>query len=120
MHRRTGGVAMAMVVVMAGIGCAQRVSQPKAQPEAGHAGWTLVEPPLVRDPRFPRGHRVQSEAPLGHWSTVGDYPDVEHCDRAMRNRIDDTIDRAKVTSGSEAKHDLDVRRAVNAQCIQPK
>jgi hypothetical protein len=84
---------------------------------AGSQGWRLVHPPEVADPTAPRGRRLVPTAPIGSWKDVGSFPTETACDEARRVDTDTTIDRARALSGPDAKHDLDVRRAVNARCV---
>ena len=117
MTRRASIIAMAVMVAVTAPGCAQRVARRSAK----QAAWKLMEPPQTPDERYPRGYRVQYEAPLPAWTMAGEFPTLEDCERGMRARVDDTIDRARAESGEpEAKNDLNVRRAVHAQCVQPK
>lgn len=114
MKRHAMVIALAVVVTVP-MACAK----PKAPPRVEEPRTTLLEPPQVQDPRYPRGYRIHKEAPPNEWTTVATFATFQECDRALHARIDETIDQAKA-SGVDAKHDLTVRRAVNARCIQPK
>ena len=73
-------------------------------------------PPMVRDDRYPRGFRIQSDAPASLWTSEAVFESREHCDQARRDRIDEEIDKAKLVYDADAKNELPVRRAVNARC----
>ena len=118
MTRRVSILAMVVVIVaVAAPGCAPRAARRNAK----EAAWKLMEPPQTPDERYPRGYRVQYDAPVPTWTTTGEFPTVADCEQAKRARVNDTIERAKAASSpDEAKFDLDVRRAVHAQCVQPQ
>jgi hypothetical protein len=117
MTRHASILAMVVMIVVTAPGCAPRVARRSAKQVA----WKLIEPPQAPDERYPRGYRVEYEAPLPAWTMAAEFATLEDCERGMRTRIDDTIDRARADSGAqEAKNDLDVRRAVHAQCVQAK
>ena len=116
MARHVTIVGMAMVVLIAAGGCAQR----RPQHSAGQGGWQLMHPPEVRDERYPRGYRIQSDAPLNAWHTDAAFATREECEQAMLAHIDDSIDRARAAYGADARNELTVRRAVNARCVQAK
>jgi hypothetical protein len=112
-------VMMLVVVQAAGVGCRKRPPEPEAGQPAT-TDWHLIDPPLVRDDRYPRGHRVHTSAPIETWHAVARFPTLAACETAMKQRIDESIDRARVVVGEDAKNDLEVRRNVHAHCVQPK
>jgi len=107
---------VAVVVLLLGMPqCTRRSS---VAPSPGE--WLLVQPPEVDDPSMPRGRRLLTDAPLAGWPQRGAFASEEECTEAKRAAINGAIDRARKESGeANAKYDLDVRRAVHAQCVPP-
>ena len=108
--------SMLVVVLLAAGGCATQSAQ-RAQ-ETVPAGWQLVHPPDVRDERYPGGFHIRSDAPLEAWTQVAVFKTRDDCESSKITRIDDSIDKAMVEVGDQAKYQLPVRRAVNARCVR--
>ena len=85
---------------------------------ASHDAFRLVHPPAERAADSPGGYRLLTKAPLGDWQVAGRFADRTACEQARQAATDRTIDRARATRGDDAKNDLDVRRAVNARCVE--
>ncbi len=108
-------VGTLLMVLIGGSGCA-------ARPAAGGQGvaspaYQLMCPPDVRDENYPGGVHVQADAPLAAWRRVAAFATREECESSRLNRIDESIDKARVEVGDQAKYQLPVRLAVNARCV---
>lgn len=109
---------MLVVVLIISGGCAARSAE-RGQGAASQA-YQLIIPPDVPDERYPGGAHLQSNAPLGTWHQVAAFATFEECESSRINRIDDSIDKARIEVGDRAKYQLPVRRAVNARCVSPR
>lgn len=107
-----GGVAILAVAVA--VAC----RPPAPAPPATGGTWALVHPPEIADGTMPMGVRLLPSEPIERWQPTGRFDGEAACDAARRQRINETIDSARRRLGpTEAKFDLDVRRAVNACCV---
>ena len=79
--------------------------------------WVLMHPPEVADESYPKGYRLVPTAPIGEWRRVDAFDTEDACEAARKKNLDDSIDRARVDHGEDAKYELTVRRAVNAVCV---
>jgi hypothetical protein len=97
-------------------GCAAR-SAPRSHATPSQ-GQRLMHPPDVPDTRYPGGVHIQSDAPLTSWHQVAVFATREECEASRIQRIDESIDKARIEVGERAKYQLSVRRAVNARCVE--
>jgi hypothetical protein len=113
MSRYLVGTLLALAAVS--VGCAGHAAHQKATVTSSN--YELVQPPDVKDDRYPGGVHVRSDAPLDTWQRVAAFPTREDCESSRIARIDDTIDKARAEVGDRAKFQLPVRQAVNARCV---
>jgi len=108
-------VGALIVFSFVGGGCVAR-SVERRQVAAAQ-GYRLVHPPDAADDHYPGGVRIRSEAPLTSWHQDARFATFEECESSRINRIDDSIDKARIEVGDQAKYQLPVRRAVHARCV---
>jgi hypothetical protein len=84
---------------------------------AAHDGFRLIHPPAAPDDQYPGGYRLLTTAPLADWPVEGQFGNRAACEQARQAAIQTTITQAHTLVGEAAKHDLGVRRAVNARCV---
>ena len=114
----TRHVGTLIVVLILSGGCAAR----SAERGLGVAsqGYQLIDSPEVPDERYPGGVHIQSDAPPTTWHPVAVFATHEECESSRIKRVDDSIDKARVEAGAQAKYQLPVRRAVNARCVSAR
>src|SRR5262245_17350376 len=94
------------------IGCALGRGVPES------SAWVLVHPPEGPDESAPHGVRLRPRAPIGEWTAIAGFADEQECRRVRKARLQSAVTRARKRYGDEeAKHDLVLRRAVNARCV---
>ena len=79
------------------------------------AGWLLMSPPLVKDPKAPGGYRLDSSAKVPDWNQVSAHDSATDCERAKAQKTVDAISMAEQISGKKNVLDLPV---VNAEPLR--